>query len=81
MTLIVTAMEKATHIFRELVKTPSVIYSHLCKTEDDLISISTVWSQRDLERGESVKFSTTHVAVADTQKFSKLGSSTELKNE
>ncbi|XP_072026007.1 acylamino-acid-releasing enzyme-like isoform X2 [Amphiura filiformis] len=75
-------MDKATKLFCELnVKTPSVVRSHLGKTQEDCYSVSTVWSQSDLERGESVKFNTTHVVFADTQKAAIVGTSTELSSE
>ncbi|XP_072026016.1 acylamino-acid-releasing enzyme-like isoform X1 [Amphiura filiformis] len=76
-----TAMDKAATLFRQLAKNPSVVRSHLHKTQQDCYSVSTVWSQRDLERGESVKFNTTHVVFADTQKAARVATSTESQEE
>ena len=77
-------MEEATEVLWDLAKVPSVVHSHLHKTDDGGYTISTVWSQRDLERGETVKFSTTHFVFDDNhgnKKVVKVGSSTELKDE
>ena len=80
-------MEDAIKIYRELTKVPSVVHSTLYKPtrDDEHRCISTVWSQRDVERGETIKYSTTHVVLndkgPDSGQVVRVGSSTELKDE
>ena len=75
-------MDEAVKVFRDIAKNPSVVHSHIHKTEDGGHTVSTVWSQRDLERGENVKFSTTHLVSDDSQKVARIpGALTELKDE
>ena len=53
-------------VYRELATFPSVTRARICNAQaPGHVRVYSVWSQRDLERGETVKFGRGHIVQLD----------------
>ncbi|PIK51765.1 putative acylamino-acid-releasing enzyme isoform X2 [Apostichopus japonicus] len=60
--------DKAVSIYRELARIPSLATAQIVNTQGGSVTVSSTWSQRDLERGSIIKFTRTYLAFGTEEK-------------
>ncbi|XP_071815910.1 acylamino-acid-releasing enzyme-like isoform X2 [Apostichopus japonicus] len=60
--------DKAVSIYRELARIPSLATAQIVNTQGGSVTVSSTWSQRDLERGSVIKFTRTFLALGTEEK-------------
>lgn len=77
--------DKAVTVYRELASIPSLLKAEIIICQDDIISVSSTWNQRDLERLTTVKFNRSYIIQQkqETRFFDKIfpGSGATQLNE
>lgn len=68
-------------LYREYASFPSLVSARITSIADKTVHVSSVWSQRDLERKENVKFSKTYFIPGEGAKGVISSAPQETKNE
>ncbi|XP_064604620.1 acylamino-acid-releasing enzyme-like [Liolophura sinensis] len=79
--MVVTKVENVVCLYRDYASFPSPVSARITSISDKTTHVSAVWSQRDLERKENVKFSKTYFVPGEGAKDVISTAPQEIKNE
>ncbi|XP_071815905.1 acylamino-acid-releasing enzyme-like isoform X2 [Apostichopus japonicus] len=75
------SLDKAVSVYRELASVPTLLSAQITHQTDNFNVISSTWKQRDIERGDHVTFSRSHVLLGQGLNALPMLDGTEMNGE